>query len=352
MNACFHTFRKSAWSCLSAFALATLVTACNVHEWPESVTPTPDPENAPVVLNLNFETELPLFQEITYSRAIDRAAAAAAHDMRYTVEIYSGSRSKASKPLKTLVFTAPYNANPDYSTELTLDNGAYEFYVWADYVDAGTTTDKYYNTSDWEYIVLPNPNSHEGSNDMRDAFRGYVAKTVINSPEVTADNTVDVTMQRPMARFEFIATDVDEFLESESRKRAASNDDSRSEVDLDDYTIVFLYNGFMPSAYNLYTDKPNDAWQGVRFQNKATLTSDGALMGFDYVFVNGSDTSVPIVMGVADKTGTIMSQTRTIDVPLTRSKNTVVKGEFFTQYSQGGVGIEPGFDGSYDIEIH
>ena len=50
--------------------------------------------------------------------------------------------------------------------------GKYRFLVWADYVVHGTETDLYYNTSNFEEIILADRQNHTGSTDRRDAFRG------------------------------------------------------------------------------------------------------------------------------------------------------------------------------------
>ena len=328
-----------------------LLVSCNVHEWPEKDEPgpsptPPEPAFVPVTLNLKFDTALPLHKEITWSRYGEKS-----HDIRYTVQIFSGSRSKASKPSKTLTFTSPYSTNPDFSTTISLDDGQYEIFAWADYVDPNSSADKYYNTSDWEYLVLSDRNNHQGGNERRDAFRGHTNKIVVNAEQVQASNTIDVDMGRPMARFEFFATDVDEFLSRESRNRSKSSSSRDPEINLDDYVVVFQYSGFMPSAYNVYTNKPNDAWQNVQFQSEINSVDEGASMGFDYVFVE-SETSVNMIMAVFDKNGNQVSSAKQVEVPLVRSKNTVVKGEFLSEKGSGGVGIQPGFDGDYNIEIH
>lgn len=85
---------------------------------------------------------------------------------------------------------------------------------------------------------------HSGSNDMRDAFAGNITGAVYEqSLEAT------VPMSRPMAKFNFITTDLADFL--------AGN------VALEGCKIVFKYNGFMPCAYNMHTSKPTDSRTGT-----------------------------------------------------------------------------------------
>ena len=324
---------------------------CNVHEpWPDNpVKPTPDPpvvENVPVTLNFHFDTALPLYKEISYSRGTQTL-----HEMRYTVQVYAPSRASASEPNITWTFRCPVSDTPDFTTGVNLPDGEYELYAWADYVDAGTITDKYYDTSSWQTLKVADIKNHQGSTEYRDAFRGFTTKTIVNSSEVTPSNTIDIAMKRPLARFEFIATDYAEFARNELAARNPATQSSDNEISPDDYTIVFFYRDFTPTGYNVFTDKPNDAVTGMQFASNISLTEKGASLGFNYIFVNGTETSVKVVLGIYDRQGQLAASTGEIEVPLVRSKNTIVKGEFLSGKSQGGVGVKPEFDGNYDIEI-
>jgi hypothetical protein len=74
-------------------------------------------------------------------------------------------------------------------------------------------------------------------------------------------------------------------------------------------------------------------------------------MGFDFVMVNGSDASVMVTMGLLDADGNPVSTSDEINVPLNRSKNTIVRGKFLMQEGSGGIGIDPSFENDYNIEI-
>lgn len=343
---------------LPVMLFALLTAACNVYEWyeeePEPTPTPPEPETPAFVLNLNFDTDLPLHQEIPWSRA-----AADPHDIRYQIFIYSGTAdiTPSVSPVKRMTITKAEAVGLNHSLEIDLEEGQYSFLVWADYVAPGTTGDKYYTTSNLAEITLSDKNNHPGSNDHRDAFRGQTTGTVdkINGGSAT------VQMKRPMARFEFITTDLEEFVAKEAARRSAEEgraggdksetESSDSRADLSGYTVRFRYTGFMPSSYNIYGDKPIDAWTGVHFDSSLEAVSDGTRMGYDYVMVNGSETSVSVAVEVYDDKGTRISATNTIEVPLVRSKLTVVKGEFMSASSGGGVAIDPGFDGEFNIEI-
>ena len=67
--------------------------------------------------------------------------------------------------------------------------------------------------------------------------------------------------------------------------------------------------------------------------------------------VNGHESSVAVCMEVYDPDGELIGSTSTISVPTMRGRNTIVRGRFLTSQATGGVGIDPGFDGEYNIEL-
>ncbi len=122
-------------------------------------------------------------------------------------------------------------------------------------------------------------------------------------------------------------------------------------IDLSDYTVEFSYTGFMPSSYSIFTFKPVDAIGGVVFTSTPTeYDEDNAALGFDYVFVGDSETTVSVKLTVYDTDGEAISSTSAISIPLMRSQHTLIYGEFLTSSSNGGVGVDPDYDGQYNIE--
>ena len=58
---------------------------------------------------------------------------------------------------------------------------------------------------------------------------------------------------------------------------------------------MFRYQGFMPCSFNMFTNKPADSWTGVAFDSTMQRLSDTEVeLGFDYVFVNGGESTVPV----------------------------------------------------------
>ena len=106
--------------------------------------------------------------------------------------------------------------------------GKYRFLVWVAYVVHGTIADLYYNTSNFEEILLAARQNHTGSTDRRDAFRGEKEAEVYDNPELTSSTTrstavnrIEVEMERPLAKFKFISHDIVKFLSDVLRQRAS-----------------------------------------------------------------------------------------------------------------------------------
>lgn len=351
-----------------------LVAACDVHEFPEQRH-----DKVPFLLHLDFSTEMPLHKEVVYTRGEDAGTKAVAepHDIRYIINAYrtNSMRGDNREADATFVFTKSDITDLNYTATLYLTEGTYDFKVWADYVDAGSSGDKYYNTHNFAEIILADSENHAGSNDYRDAFRGYATATVTNPAYYTGsivgtiDNQATAEMMRPMGMFKFISTDVDVFLSRVAQmmkeKGMLMNVDLESDtkavyeqllqsINLGDFHVVFRYNHFMPCEYNIFTDKPGDSWTGISFLSRMQPQNENEmLLGYDYIFVNGTETTLAISVEVYNKSGELMSSSNPINVPIVRSKMTVVKGEFLTSKATGGVTINPGYDGDdYNIEIY
>jgi hypothetical protein len=103
----------------------------------------------------------------------------------------------------------------------------------------------------------------------------------------------------------------------------------------------------------MFTDKPADAWTGIAYTSTMRVEGDKAvLLGYDYIFVNGSETTLSISVEVYDKDGELMSSSNPVLVPIVRNKLTVVKGSFLTTLASGGVAINPSFAGDdYNVQI-
>ena len=107
----------------------------------------------------------------------------------------------------------------------------------------------------------------------------------------------------------------------------------------------------MPNSFNAYSNKPIDATVGVSFNSKIKILENGdAELGFDYIFVNGAESSISVSVEVYDYDGELLSQFEPIEVPLVRSHLTTIKANFLT-VGTGGVSITPDYDGDLNIQV-
>lgn len=338
---------------------ALAMQSCDVHEWPEEVPP----EIVPYTLHLDFDTRMPIYEEISFSGTRGDES----YDRRYIIGVYP--YDKAGNPTRVadtmIVFTKSTDEEYNHSIQLDIPEGKYNFLVWKDYVDTKAKSDLYYNTSDFTEIILANRKKHVGNTDFRDAFRGEMTSIVLaeksyhQSLARTVSTEVIIPMERPLAKYKVIATDLQEFIRHAKRliiQKAANREDGTRadlhEFNIEEYRVVFCYNGFMPCSFNMFTNRPADAWTGVTFEGGLTpLSDDEVELGFDYIFVNGSESTVSITIEVYDWENELVSRSSPITVPITRSQLTVVRGNFLTSKAEGGVGIVPEFDGDYNYVV-
>lgn len=344
-----------------------LFTACDIHEWP---TPL---EIVPVHVKLSYNGKdgkgeyakwdqwLHTYEgsKVTEEGKGEREDEfVKSGSMRYVLRIYPRTVNRAANRdyIKEIVVTKDISDDYDFDFNLDVPPGKYSIMLWSDFLKDGK--ESYYDCDDFSEITL-NPN-HEGNTDLRDAFRG-VRDIEISSNYVNAhpdEYTLD--MQRPLAKFEFITNDLEMFIENEITRLSIKNNgeikDSENapetRVNINDYKVVFYYVGFMPNTYNMNTDKPVDSSTGVFFESTLKrLNENEASVGFDYVFVNGTESAVTVQIGLYDNEETLISLTSPIKVPLRRSNHTILTGKFLTSKASGGLSINPEFDGEFNLVI-
>ncbi len=325
------------------------ITGCDVHEFPDP------PERVPFVLHLSFKTNLPIHEEISYTRHPENSAEK--HDMRYIINAYRSANGEdfSRRADTTIVYTRHVDEEKDHSIWLNLPQGFYKFIAWSDYVEKGTTTDKYYNTSNFAEIVYSDLENYVGCNDFKDVFRGETIAAIpydqySDGNVITQEATIPC--ERPLAKFKFISTDLNEFMDQVLANAASKGKTTSRTINPDDYRVVFKYEGFMPHSFHMFDNKPNDALPGIFFEGDMVPIDDSEIqLGFDYVFVNGRETNTKVSVEVYDKDGVLLSKSGAVTVPLVRSKLTIVRGEFLTSKATGSMGIDPDYSGDFDIYV-
>ncbi len=335
------------------------LSSCDIHEYPKV------PETAPYEIQLDFNVEN-MFDwentlEIMYPDSTKSYTPSG--EIRYTIRLYPvSSRGAVSQEYtQEHIIYSPLSDMYGETFTLQLKPGEYELMIWADLEVPGTDGEYYYDPSNFSEVLLAR---HQGNTDYRDAFRGRTSVTVLSDMYERERETIVVKMERPIAKYEVVTNDLGEFINKliaegwaekcgiEVTENMEPDGTLTKSIDLDQFTVKFYYVGFMPSAYSLFTDKPVDSQTGVLFESKISgLNEDEASLGFDYVFVNGTDTFVTVQIGVYDNEGTQLSLTEPIDIALKRNQYTILKGSFLMQKASGGVSINPDYDGDYNIPI-
>ncbi|MGM9764084.1 MAG: DUF6562 domain-containing protein [Candidatus Cryptobacteroides sp.] len=322
--------------------------SCAVHEFPD-----PSLDWYDVDLHLLFDTDIPVYQEIERDFAKSKAVGVTLQ-RRYIIKAY---RSDVRDEAGSWVFYRPAGECPDTTVTLHIQDGNYRLLLWSDFIEDGSESDYFYLTSDFADIRLPDRDGYKGATDARETFRGDVQI-------VSGTKSVDVGMQRPMAKYIFITTDLGKFMNNERQKaesRVEEQDASNSPdspvripgVNLQNYGVRFIYSRYMSYSFNMFANRPSDSWTGISFETDMDeLGGDSALVGFDYIFVNSHDTSIYVSVEVFDRRdGEVLARIPAMDVPLRRNHKTIVRGDFLSVKAGNVVGIDPGFDGDFNIEI-
>lgn len=310
--------------------------ACEVHEWPVP------PDTVPYHLKLRYETDMLIWNHEYDGNDVNEVSVGPVEDnirkegtIRYIVRTYPafGNKTLTDNYIQEFIFTQDIKDGYDFETDIELKPGDYEIVVWSDLIE--NATDKYFYNADKFIGIALEEDTHRGSNDYRDCFRGGKNISVESYITEKETETILIDMQRPVAKFEFIATDYAELLQK---------------IDTDELKVIFLYTGFMPDTYSIFTDKPTDAKTNVIFGSVMREINDNEVsLGFDYIFINGQASKTNLQVGVVDKNGDFISLSKTITVPIKRSNHSVIRGEFLTTKTSSGVGLNPDYDGNYNL---
>ena len=274
---------------------------------------------------------------------------------RFIVEAYLNRQ-----PVARQVFVESITDRTHLSLPVSMKLHAlsYQLVVWKDYVSAETPQeDLHYNTQSL-VPVIPNRASHTGNTEYKDVFVGTTSLDLTAyADQWGAVVEQDVALQRPVARYELIATDVDKFLQ-----RIADG-----EVSGERFTARIKYSGYLPVGYNVLDDVPKHSLMYMQYNTSFDVPEEGTdelRVGFDYVFVsNEGSASVPMEIEIVNENNVTVANS-VLNVPLERGKNTVWTGEFLTGDDQGGqgggdepgededgIGIDPDYDNETDLGV-
>lgn len=317
--------------------IALLVNGCSLHEEPEL---TPDGElgvdPTAVALNLNLTMNLSLAERtpVTISRAAETK-----YLRRFIVEAYLDRQMAA----RQTVYEEDFNlANLSVSMKLHARN--YRILVWADYVNAETPDKGLVYDAENLAFILPAGN-YVGNSRYKDVF---AASTMVDLTRYRdnwgAESELNVELYRPVARYELVTKDVETFLHKLTTGGLSG----------ESFTARVKYSDYLPTGYNLWDDVPKNSLMymtyNVSFQRPADGTKELRL-AFDYVMVgDGEATSIPVELEIVNEKNEVLARS-ILNIPCERGKNTVVRGNFLTSDVNGGIGINPDYDGDVEVDL-
>ena len=280
------------------------------------------PENGgidPTLVNVNLTLAIDPKIESYEPSERSKVSEADLHDVRWIVEVFRDEIGGDLVEQRVLSCEQAVDGHHTIRTSLTLHAARYQIVAWMDYVDNGSTADKYYNVNSLSSISVPEAGNYIGDEDHKDTY-------------------------------------IDKFLDKLAARRTKAGSIAENlltrKPDLSTIRVQVEYAGYFPSGFNAYTNKPNDARTGMSFGcSMQPLSDKEAHLAGDYIFVNGSESAVTVNLTLRDGEGNLLNRIEGINVPIVRGKLTVIRDEFLTRSYAPGIGIDPGFDGEINVVI-
>ncbi len=289
----------------------------------------------PVTVNVT----LPDADFTEYQRA--RSRATAPHNLRGIAEFYQ--KGKPALVQRVAMILTPKEAAGNYTFATLLPADDYDMTLWVDYTESESTADLWYTTESLEAIkIIATDKTYTSGSNTREVFYG-------NSTFATSEATIDITLQRPQAKYQLIADDITRY-----KELMAANPDKY--VPLDKLSVAISYESYLPDGFNAKTGRPNSSQTGYKC-NKVALpiiadTDTEVKVGSDYVFVNGDESSVTVTVTVTDNTGRTVSRVKGVVVKYKRNMLTTIRGEFLTAGAVNpGININTDWDGVFNVEF-
>lgn len=259
---------------------------------------------------------------------------------RFIAIAYDGKNEVARQVLYADVNPAQPSVSLPISMKLHPRN--YKLVVWADYViQAEKGYALLYDTGNMERIERAD--SYKGNSLYYDAFYGTAALDLTshaNQPDVKVP--VEVTMNRPLARYELIATDVEKFLQKIKDKQITGSK----------FTLTVKYGYYLTTGFNALTGQVKHPMQYISYSKTIdTPTADTKELnvGFDYVLVNGEGSFVSLTIEITNEKNVVVARYRDLKVPYEQNHLTTIRGKFLT--ANPGIDIDTDFDDDIIVDL-
>lgn len=311
-------------------AAVLLLPSCLVHEFPEGQI------DVDVAVTMVFNDQMTPYKTVTKADF---------WQIRYTLKVFEYSGDAYDRRARyTAVFYKDIDGTLDNTVHLSLPAGKYQIMAWADYTDR-EGGNYFWNPEEVSDVILAE--EYSGHTEYRDAFYGgqIVDYSAYTASGLTAQ--VEIPMTRPLARYEMIALDKDDFLDKLFKTQG-----TKVSYDIRDYFVQIDYQYFLPSEFNMRTGKNVNSRTGVSFRCPVLQRENGdVVMAYDFVLATERETRIVANLTLFDPEGINLGTVRGIEVPVVRGGITTVQGKLLTAGTVSGIFIDPSFDGSFDIPL-
>lgn len=266
--------------------------------------------------------------------------------LRFIYEIYQYDGKEPLVEHREVTVNLINPSEIDLSQTFDLIANRYFILVWVDYIPKDKKTDQFYSTQSLRSITFIEP--FVSDTDNRDCFVGGADIDLLSyKDEPKAKAELILPLYRPVAKYALIANDLDKYLGKLQNKA-----NTKAETDINSYTAVIKYPGYMPNSFNARTNQPNDSRSSLLYISKCRqLSNKEALICLDYPLVNGIKTQAKINLQIYDSKGKLINEIEDITFPIKRDSLTVIRSDYFTHKYLPGININPGYDGSIDIVL-
>lgn len=339
--------KKNISYILCLMALPAWMGACQLHEEPEltangelGVDPTEVTVNAQLSLSLTLSEG---------EGGTSRIPADEGYLHRFIIDAYQGDAYiRQAVVYEDIVEGRTHVSIP---VEMKLHARDYRIAVWADYVQAADTiTDWWYNTTTLSPVIKSDL-TYKGNIEYKDVFCGMQRVNLSDyRDEWNAVVPIEMTLERPVGRYELIATDVQEF-----RDKIAAGEIAEGST----LTARINYSDYQPVGIDVLTGELRNPLSYLSYETPIRLPEEGIddlNIGFDYVFCEAEGSEIPlevtIVAEYGDEQTTIARSI--IRIPAERGMNVTMRDNFLTAdpaLAEDGVGIDSSYDDEVDLEV-
>ena len=313
-----------------------------IHEYHHNVnTPMPGNDGDPTTMDAFLEVAFDLkWETMIHSAEVNtKATARTEKPHRFIVEISQGGE----KQFKDEVYLSDDEFSlGTISRKLSkpLKASYYQISVWYDIEDE--TGNRSFHTEDLGKVSIINFSTTDAT-VMQCAYASEILD--LTGYEGSKDESVNVELelQHPGARFEIVATDVQQFI--------TNNKEALNQGDKYTVNLTFSYGAF--SAFNLYSHSVSYESNELEMSGRMRLPFaeyDELKIAEGFIFCE-EEADVSLRLNVTNTALFIVSSPPSFSFPVKRGCVTIVSGDFLTSSLDGVFDIDHIWEGEIVIEV-